>query len=646
MTSPAPNPGNLKLQRPRPRFAVLLGQPGQPPTLDDQVDWLIPVSIERSAGGKQVDSMLFRYDLGKRNERIVDVTAPIGYDREVEVVELDEDGEIRRTVGWGKIGVQPTNISQGEESLNLRVRMDHHLFGDVIVSTPYWDEIDSDIKLLSRDWIFNPEIDEKVEPNRSSHQDEPDRDEAYLFVDPESLRTPGAESYQGQQAYLWDIPQAAHRLCWRGNRNEPHIKNPKRDEIDTALAGLPQSLLQNHKIKTGLYLPKALDDLLDPYGCNWFVAHELDETDPDNPERIRKLRFFKDGQGTDRKFYMQRPGQRLEPPRTNVEALAMEYSIVDLANEIEGQSSLAERELTFPIFPLWPEADDSIDIDELRLGTETNKEKPNVGRKFGINTDGSYNELRSNTPHVSDVMEDLRAILGEECIPRRHVLKPCLSRVKNEEGEFESRGYHVEWYNPDAEDGPTWEQVTCSIHRSDKEAVVFLGSEKVHEGIWTIIQDDPTSLQMRITCTFTSDLRVYKTATRQATSPNADTISLFLDLSDKFHDRRVDPTSIFFFDGSAEEVTNADTEMEPYLEHIRSIDDCAEVGVTASLEGLDRAEYEIGQVITDVEGRNLSLDANASTSGTPRRLQILGITLDFDANKTELKLETIQGGMP
>ena len=272
MSTPAPPPPNTGNSRQPPRIAVLLGQPGQPPTLQDEVDYLIPLTIERSTGGGRIDTIELEYDLAKRNERLVDVSAPIGYDREVEVVEIDENGEIVQVHGWGKIGVQPSEIiggGSGRESVKFKVRMDHHLFGDQITDTEFHDVAANDVVVLDHDIIFNPEIDEKMEPNRSDKKDDSAHDEAYLFVDPESMRTTPAKTYQGQTASYWTIAEAVHRLIWTANPDETYISNPGLSDIQADLGQVPDNLFRNHKLKAGMYLPKALDALLEPYGCGW-----------------------------------------------------------------------------------------------------------------------------------------------------------------------------------------------------------------------------------------------------------------------------------------------------------------------------------------------------------------------------------------
>lgn len=649
MSTPAPPPANTQNWRPPTRLAVLLGQPGQPPTLNDEVDYLIPLSIERTTGGSRVDTITLEYDLAKRNERLVDVAAPIGYDREIEVVELDESGEIIQTHGWGKIGVQPSEIiggSSGRESVQFKARIDHHLFGDPITDTQFHDVPSGDIALLDHDWIFNPEIDEKMEPNRSDKKDDSDHDEAYLFVDPESMRTTNAKTFQGQSASYWTIAEAVHRLIWTANPNETYISNPGLSEIQADLGQVPDDLFRNHKLKAGMYLPKALDALLEPYGCGWYVELVFDESNPGSPERIRMLRFFKDGVGTNRKFYLQRPIQPLLTARTNVENIKVDFSIVDLANEIEGRSSLIERETTFFLYPAWSDTYDSTDIEDLNIGTDFYKDNSTVGRKFVINTDGSYDGIRPQMPDCSDVLADLKALLGEASVARRHVMKPCLSRVKNADDEFESRGIYVEWRNPeniiDGDPDSGWEEVKGSVQVSQKEAAIFLGGDKPHEGIWTVIQEDPDSLEMRVTATFTGDTKWYAKSDRRQTSPNGDIVRLFLDLSEKFHHRKVDSNSIFYGDGTASEWTNAEDDMQDYLDHLRNIDDSAEVSVACSLEGIDHPEYELGQLVSEVEGRNLKFDANSSSSGMPRLLQVVAIILDPQEQRTTIELETIQ----
>lgn len=636
---PAPPPPNLnKLSRPATRIAVLLGPAGGGISPTDEVDYLHALTIERSAGGRRLDTIVLDYDLDLRGERIVDLTAPIGYDREVEVVELDAQGQMVRSLGWGKIGIQPYSIQPGGEEIKYIVRIERYLFGTPLLKSPYWDEKATAFQDLGYDFVFNPEIDDKIQGNKSSHQNSA-KDSCYVFIHPDAVRTAGATSYQGQFAEEWLLAEACHMLCWTANPDETYIRNPTLDELQDAFANVPEDALKNHKLSFGKYLPDALDELLEPFGCGWYLVHELDQP---NQELLKpKLEFYRDGEGAVRKLYLQRPGEYRDLAKTNVETLAVQYSIADMANHITGQSSLIERESTFTLWPLWDPTEDTTDFDDLKTGTDYCKAKPHVGKKFGINTDGTYNGLRPQIPAVGTYLADVvKPLLGSETLPGPRPFYPCLSRVENDDGLKESRGRWVEWYNSDE---TKWEKVKWSFSVSEREGAIFFN--EAPEELWDIIQDNPANLQLRITCTLRGDTRAYGIATRQASSPNGNDVRLCLNLEDKFHDRQVATSSIFYPNADADEEHNP-TALQTYVEKVRDIDDCALVAATVTLEGIDHPEYEIGDVLSEVRGRNLSLDANSPASGFPRRLQIVGMSYDLQNFTTTLHLETIESKEP
>src|SRR4051794_3562555 len=94
MNSSPPPPANSQFQRDTSEFVVLLGDTdGSAPTPAREVHYLIPLRVTQTAGGNRIDALTFRYDLKKANKRLVDSSVPVGYNRQIELRRLDEDGD-------------------------------------------------------------------------------------------------------------------------------------------------------------------------------------------------------------------------------------------------------------------------------------------------------------------------------------------------------------------------------------------------------------------------------------------------------------------------------------------------------------------------------------------------------------------------
>ncbi len=80
-------------------------------------------------------------------------------------------------------------------------------------------------------------------------------------------------------------------------------------------------------------------------------------------------------------------------------------------------------------------------------------------------------------------------------------------------------------------------------------------------------------------------------------------------------------------------------QLQEYVEHLRDIDDAADVSVSITLHGTDHEEYQLGRLVQKVAGRELTLNANAPTE--PERYpQIIGYNVELTGEpSTELVLE-------
>jgi hypothetical protein len=325
LSSPA-NPFAQLWQSPR-KLVVLLGPPdGTAPTLVNETTWLIPYRISLSAGGGRDDVMLFNVDLAKAGKRLVDTTSPTAFKRQIEVRTLDEDGKATVVLGWGFISKNPQQIGDGETTM-FEARIANQHFGTPLTGYPIYN-IAAFARLdINRPLVFNPEIDEIIEPNMSSF---PDVTNSWSYVvDPESLRTQASKTYQFQTATAWKLSDAVLAMCWWLNPSETYIKNPTKKDLQMAFADR-DTMLKNVTIPLGTTLPNALDMLLVPFEYSWYLKHSLQGSD-----RVTKIQFFSRGKGQKKQVFMQRPGATRDIKKTNIAEFDAEYDINSLANRIE-----------------------------------------------------------------------------------------------------------------------------------------------------------------------------------------------------------------------------------------------------------------------------------------------------------------------
>jgi hypothetical protein len=636
-SSPAQN--RSQFSRPAAKYVVLLGdEDGSLPSVADETEHLTLVEFDRQAGGGRVDAAKFIYDLAKAEARLVDTTVPVGHNRQIEIRKLDEDDEPNEIVFWGVIAGQGQRIDKSSEEVTVEARVDKHLFGAPLTSIPFWNVEETEIETCELPLVFNPEIDEIIEGNRSDRSAVIEEGDYHPFLDPESMRTAGAEEYQDAERSEWNVIEAVLMLCWHLNPDEEYIKNPTRDELLADFDAIADfSALQNVSLAYGKYLPELLDDLLRPWGYTWQIVHKLHPAGT----RVTSLAFFRRGHGPFVSLKLQRPGETIDARETNVASLNANYSIVELANKIVVLGEFVKREFTAELVKGWPTADDTDDTASLARGETLANEKPFVCRKYVLNEAGDYNGTRAEiTEHFA-----LVDILEPPTVVRRRKFLPCLSRHTGDE-EAESQGIYVEYWHPDNEgagvesdppaDDPGWKKVSWPFSVLQKECgILFEGDTPPEE----LLHEEA---RVRVTATVMGDRRVRGEATRRESSPNGRDLTLVLEVKDKFHDRAVDSLSIFDGDDNPDTRNDWD-EAEDYAEKLRDVEDCATVAVQVTLDGADHPEFELGKLIEKVEGRELSLDANDPDQGEPRRLQIVGMSWRlYGEQHLSLMLETYE----
>jgi len=710
---------------------TLLGpEGGDWPTVAEEVDYLIPRRLARVTGGRQLNAIAFDWALERSDDRLVDAVTPAGYDRIVDLHAYNPTDGTTRRLCWGKLGDQSHYLSEGTEAVRPAARLEPWLIATE-KTAGYFVRVDASTKhRIDGPIVFNPEIGNRIIGNRASDL----IGSGYWWLDPETARTPAAATLAGVTAERWTLPQVVHTLCRMLNPLEPYVRNPDLTDLESVLFSTDVSddeLVRNVSLGSDLWLSECLDQVLEPLGFGWFLDFDDAMAAAGNDKLHTSFKFYKLGDGPRRKVYLQRPGtEAISREKTNVADYHANISVSDLANQIEGFTSPLIVESTFLLHPVWPEANDTDELDDLNKPDE--RSSGNVYRKFVLNEDGGINNVRTTPTTATDLnslLTESHPVDGARDLPvRRRRFLPALtegldrgSLADNTETDRElvgEDGFLLEYQRRyadtlGAEQTDDWIEPDWRFAVLKDECGIRL-TGAIPPELHSQIQAYPNDPPLRITCSIESDFARHKIATRQDSSPQADTVRSVLDLSSRFHVHRVDSTSTLYTDrhpaitavtastnftvgrleagslmvplqeGDRVGVTGStgndglytvidyvdpiiyvdplpddtvdgrlalftreidDTrELEAYLEHVRNWDDSAEVSCSVTLDAIDHHEYGLGDLVTDVEGRNLSLDANSASAATARFLQIVGLNFELQGatQKTELILESFK----
>lgn len=512
----------LSLEPPGPDWAALKPNPSE-----HEVFTAIPDVISRSAGAGRIDAFTLRVNLGKNETRAHDYLRLSGFNEQWEIRALDYDGEPSVLLAWG-IAVQDTvDMGERSESVHTTCRLDDNLFGIPLTSYPILDPVTHEERSIELPLVWNPEREVNgtpiIEPNLITWSESVGSGVVtrYYVQDPDSRRTDASTTFQETTGGGFTLPSAslatlaevAFLLCTRLNAAETWIENPADvGEISAQLGtiGLDQTILKNQRQTYGNYLPKALDELLTPHGCGWYLEHSLiedpdfepPESDPDAlPWKIRvsTIKFYRRGEGM--KVSLRRAASGVKTKQnTNVNHLRAQVSLIDMANVVQVYGDYERREATFELKKAWPAADDALHAADLAIGGAQYTAHPFAGRKWVFDTAGDYINLRTGYDEPDDLaqyfdpaewVDDLTYKVGETvfmgdvfflCLAdnidseptssgtppastnsnwqviddpsnslayRRRVFLPCLSE-KTQGDDGVSNRYVLEWFNPNA----------------------------------------------------------------------------------------------------------------------------------------------------------------------------------------------------
>lgn len=669
------------LSTPVTRFGVYVRDDSDPMTGEDESPDYRFAELSLGSGAGRLDTAQF--EIVQRDKGLSDAHTPTEFSRKVEIrtpprtKDEADAGVPDTTIFRGEFGICTAAWSEaGTERLNARARVEQWYFGEPITgyTVAKYDDPDYLYRTMHDDVVFNPEIDEVIEGNRSDHfveitTDPPstatDVPKRYVWLDPESSRTSAALGEIQQAKETWTLPQAVMSLCWLLNPDETYIKNPDYAALNKTCEDAPSVL--NVSIPRGVYLPTALDLLLNPLGFLWRIDYVQKSDDADPPVYTTEMRIvvYKRGEGPEKTVTIQPWGQNKDIRKTNVRMAEVEYNIADTANIVKVYGGHLEVEGTFELKRAWTEADDALTADDLRKGEPIDGEadttsqydaKPHVWRKWVLNEGGDYNGTRSTVKPITfafDVnsIEDAGSVfpLGQSNVNKNRRFWPPLT--KDPDGR--RRDYLVEYFLPAAYGGTDeWIDVLTlengHFEVLERECgILFTGISPPRE-----IVDLGNDALVRITACLRSDQRISYTTAQATECPNATAITMVVNAETQFFKRsRLDYVtghpgmwSRFTEVGFLPDTPTADerddtTAMTTYANNLRDNESSARIAASITLEGF-RHEYKRGDIITKIDGREISFDQNSKTALSRRYLQVTGIT--YTPTETVLELETFE----
>jgi hypothetical protein len=637
---PAPplNPRTQSTARPVERLVVLQGDGnGSTPVPADEAPHLVPDVVVRNAGAADLDYADLQYHLARTGERLRNLKVPSLWLREIQIRLLDQDGVPDRCLFWGDLVEQRLRLDARDETVAVQARLNPNIhFGEPLLAFAAWNPTTQAEVDVQDDPLLNPEIDGVIRGNRSElfHS----VTGANLFVDPEAVRTTTGQSTHSTTAQTWRLDHAVDWICRTCNPDEEFVANPV--TVDDALfEDAPP--VENLRLKRGLFLPFYLDALLHPFGFDWYVRLETDSAG----SVTRRIAVFRLGTGPEKEVLWQDVGESRDPALTTLGQFEMTINVADLANKVVAHGSFERREVTLPLYRGWPNDEDVLRVDELDsavLGSEY-WQHPDAWRLFVANEAGDQRERRSSGPVELQIPEDPPDLSPHftRYVPHRRTLEPCLTRTDDDRARVP---VVLEW---SADSGTTWKEVPPewgAVQLTDQTGIRFEGHQPPAD-----LRSAGSSGRLRITGTVVGDARLESTWEDLAASPTGRAVTLFLDVSDRYHDREIVTSGPFrstisdsaYYTGDFTDEVDDRDRLREYVQSAGEQELPAAVSVWLVLSGI-HVDYEIGDLITKVSGRNISLDRNSDQATTPRYLQVHGLRWDDQRQTTTLIVSATQ----
>lgn len=614
--------GDLILTYPAPVVSVS-NNGAAPNTEAQEVDFLYVESVEVSAGGRTLDHVNLKWrfsgDLTNRSQ-------PNNFQSMVSV-NLQDDEKTRLVL---TDYVSETEKVDTEIDLSAQGQLREYHFGNPCPGQRWYknltpdgvpgagSEFNTDFQI-----VFNPMVDGRIVGNRSADRrrngalgvvdGEAFADQHFVWLSPANSHNASSLEVAGHSgAVEWNLVQAILAVCAQCNLYEDFIRNPT--EID--LVGLGSAPpLRDVRLPVGKYLPEMLDALLLPYDYNWTVDYQTGNGDNANDKTRPKIRIFGRGTGTQKTIRFQSPGQNLDLEQTNCNEYTVSRSIGESVNEVTVLGDFPRYEITMLLQRGWSESEDSLTASQLsRTSGDAFITSPNAHRLWVGNEGGDHMQLRSvmTVPQLAGHIN----LLGENEIdsasywPRRRQLYPPLTYLDPDTKD--QRPIYVEF---STDGGSTWNEVP------DEWGEVLLMPDQI--AVYFNADVPPTELieagddaRVRVTGTIKGDYRLKHTISRPTNAVNGRNYRHVVDAAQKFQFTHKLSGGDFGSVLEPPEFENIDDRVaiQEYAQSVANLTLPAMVDVNVRLPGIHWSDYQIGDVITKIEGREINLDGFADIS--------------------------------
>jgi hypothetical protein len=406
-------------------------------------------------------------------------------------------------------------------------------------------------------------------------------------------------------------------------------------------------ILKHHELPPGLYLNECLQQLLPAYGFTF----SIDYISPTS----RKLHIHQANVGAKKQIRHQVAGETLDLALTNADVIRVDYDKSTAINQIRAVGDYSKLEATWELKPAWPAEWDDIPAVQLShhpFFALAHPEYARVWRDWVLNEDGSYprawegHPAEIPNPDLTNKFVTAFGLGHEVLVAKRRKFHPMLTLGADRHAFGTTGGCHVEWWNPYKLAEAGWEPVMGTMYTFGCRLLTDeCGISFTDELPPFMIIAAGQNARVRITATVESDFRISAVAVRLPgdASVNALLNEQIVDVNRHFHLRGLHPESQFAEAVEAglllADVNDGREALAEFAVDLRQTFDRAKGAAEVRLEGLDHEDYELGDLITAVTGREIDLALTRAAAGELVYPQVIGIRWEVQSQKMILTLD-------
>ena len=495
----------------------------------------------------------------------------------------------------------------------------------------------------------------------------------------------------------WSLSMAARYLCFQQNAAQTYVQNPDGSALDNLLDSrspnsaaifLPadpttytsRPIIVPDLPATGKAWPDVLHALLEPNGFG--MAFQVNTDSSGNPYTTLEIFRRQDGApSTYKDLYLQAYGSALDPGQTNLGHAHLARDISGVANAFTVESGLIRYEASFilaPGFVISPA--DATDGNALGAFDRNNPNFLNNADKYRLYVfdetgEGHWDFGQGATVYT---VPSLAALFADPAAPPSSPPPQYVRRRRVPRGELFSLDQaqrplraqlsisaNYAGTAPGLWDGTgTWQVVTGGFELLKDRLGIWINTSNpngwnigasrvggapypagVVKGVEDQANSGATHFRLRLTCVIDGDQTLSATANRRPSSPTQYTVTRRVDARDRYAKHIKAAQGEFNATTSAAVVQDDSPEALADAYARRLAGEAGEVAGSVTIPRFTSA-YAIGDKISSIQGRNLSLQTNAGapSSEAPVYPAVVGIAWEFDGKQhTVLHLSDQRG---